>query len=160
MLHLLGTSKVAPVNMLLLAAVLLAATSFSACQMSSADGGAPPPAPMATFVFCDHQAANCENGASFSMAATRDLEVEVSWQNVSAGNHVQTLEILTPGGNLYQQTQTAFEAPAVPTGPLVSIQTLPVAGTWIQQRNIMGEWTARVSLDGQVIATQTVGLTP
>ncbi len=145
---------------MLLAAIFLAGMNFSACQMSSADGGAPPAAPAATFSFCDHEASECEAGATFSVAATRDLEVEVSWQNVPAGNHVQTLEILAPGGNLYQQSQTPFEAPKASTNPLVSIQTLPVAGTWIQQRNIMGEWTARVSLDGQVIATQTVELTP
>ena len=125
-MHRLRISTVSPGRLLLLAGVLLAATNFSACQMSSADGGAPPASPMATFVFCDHQASNCENAATFSMAATRDLEIEVSWQNVAAGNHVQTLEILAPGGNLYQQTQTAFEAPAISTGPLVSIQTLPV----------------------------------
>jgi hypothetical protein len=160
MLRLPRMNKVSQRNMMSLAGVLLAAMSFSGCQMTSADGGAPPAAPTAVFTFCDHQALECEAGATFSAAATRDLEVEVSWQNVPAGNHVQTLEILAPGGNLYQQTQTPFQTPESSTGPLLSIQTLPVAGTWIQQRNIMGEWTARVSLDGQVIATQTVELTP
>ena len=145
---------------MLLASIPLAGITFAGCQMTSADRAAPPAAPTATFTFCDHEASQCEAGAAFSVAATRDLEVEVSWQNVPAGNHVQTLEILAPGGNLYQQTQTPFQAPESSTTPLVSIQTLPVAGTWIQQRNIMGGWTARVSLDGQVIATQTVGLTP
>ena len=153
-------SRVSPGKMILLAVIFLAGMNFSACQMTSADGGTPPAAPTATFTFCDHEASSCEAGATFSAAATRDLEVEVSWQNVPAGNHVQTLELLAPGGNLYQQTQTAFEAPEGSTDPLVSIQTLPVAGTWIQQRNIMGEWTARVSLDGQVISTQMVELTP
>lgn len=156
----LRMNKVSQLNMMSVAGVFLAAMSFAGCQMSSADGGAPSLAPTATFTFCDHEASDCEAGATFSVAATRDLEVEVSWQNVPAGNHVQTLEILAPGGNLYQQTQTPFQAPESSTAPLVSIQTLPVAGTWIQQRNIMGAWTARVSLDGQAIATQTVGLTP
>jgi len=88
------------------------------------------------------------------------LEVKISWENVPAGNHVQTLEILIPGGNLYQQTQMAFFVPQGSTEPLVAIQTLPVAGTWIQQRHMLGEWTTRVSLDGQVVATETVELTP
>jgi hypothetical protein len=140
--------------------VLLAAIGFSACQMTSADGGTPAAQPSATFSFCDKEASGCNGETSFSAAATRDLEVKVSWQNVPAGNHVQTLEILIPGGNLYQQTQMAFVVPQGSTEPLVAIQTLPVAGTWIQQRHMMGEWTARVSLDGQVVASQTVQLTP
>jgi hypothetical protein len=141
--------------------VLLAAIGFSGCQMTSADGGTPVAAqPSATLLFCDKEASGCSGETSFSTAATRDLEVKVSWQNVPAGNHVQTLEILIPGGNLYQQTQMAFGVPQGSTEPLVSIQTLPVAGTWIQQRHMMGEWTARVSLDSQVVATQTVQLTP
>ena len=146
---------------LLAGVVVLAALQFSGCQMTSADGGPPPPPPAtATFLFCDKEAPSCDNETSFSATSTRDLEVKVSWQNVPAGNHVQTLEILLPGGNLYQQTQMAFGVEQGSSEPLVAIQTLPVAGTWIQQRHMMGEWTARVSLDGQVVASQTVELTP
>jgi hypothetical protein len=141
--------------------VLLATIGFSGCQMTSADGGTPAPAqPSATFSFCDKEASGCNGETSFSSTATRDLEVKISWENVPAGNHVQTLEILIPGGNLYQQTQMAFFVPQGSTEPLVAIQTLPVAGTWIQQRHMLGEWTTRVSLDGQVVATETVELTP
>ena len=148
-------------TMLPAAFALFAAIGFSACQMTSADRGTPAAVPpTATFTFCDKEATGCSGETSFSTAATRDLEVKVSWQNVPAGNHVQTLEILLPGGNLYQQTQMAFGVPQGSTEPLVAIQILPVAGTWIQQRKMMGEWTARVSLDGQVIATQRVELTP
>ncbi len=149
-------------NSIFLAAVaLFAAIQFSGCQMTSADGGTPPPAaPSATFSFCDKEAPSCDNETSFSATATRDLEVKVSWQNVPAGSHVQTLEILLPGGNLYQQTQMTFGVQQGSDEPMVAIQTLPVAGTWIQQRHLLGQWTARVSLDGQVIATQTVELTP
>jgi hypothetical protein len=153
-----------PGNTILPAAfVLLSAIGFSGCQMAmtSANGGAPAAAaPAASFSFCNKEAPGCSSETSFSTAATRDLEVKVSWQNVPAGNHVQTLEILIPGGNLYQQTQVAFGVPQGLTEPLVAILILPVAGTWIQQRQMMGEWTARISLDGQVIATQTVELTP
>jgi hypothetical protein len=150
-------------TILLAGAVALISIGFSACQMAmtSADGGTPAVSPpSATFLFCDKEASGCSGETSFSAAATRDLEVKVSWKNVPAGNHVQTLEILLPGGNLYQQTQMAFGVPQGSNEPLVAIQTLPVAGTWIQQRNMMGEWTARVSLDGQVVTTQTLELTP
>jgi hypothetical protein len=148
-------------SIFLAAVVLFAALQFSGCQMTSADGGTPPPAaPSATFSFCDKEAPSCDNETSFSATATRDLEVKVSWQNVPAGSHVQTLEILLPGGNLYQQTQMTFGVQQGFDQPMVAIQTLPVAGTWIQQRHLLGQWTARVSLDGQLIATQTVELTP
>jgi hypothetical protein len=148
-------------SILLAGVVLFAALQFSGCQMTSADGGHPPPSPTAaTFLFCDKEAPSCDNETSFSATATRDLEVKVSWQNVPVGSHVQTLEILLPGGNLYQQTQMAFGVEQGSNEPLVAIQTLPVAGTWIQQRHMLGEWTARVSLDGQVVASQTVELTP
>jgi hypothetical protein len=148
-------------SIFLAAVVFFAALQFSGCQMTSADGGTPPPAaPSATFSFCDKEAPSCDNETSFSATATRDLEVKVSWQNVPAGSHVQTLEILLPGGNLYQQTQMTFGVQQGFDQPMVAIQTLPVAGTWIQQRHLLGQWTARVSLDGQLIATQTVELTP
>jgi len=147
-------------SILLAGVVLFAALQFSGCQMTSADGGTHPPPATATFSFCDKEAPSCDNETSFSATSTRDLEVKVSWQNVPVGNHVQTLEILLPGGNLYQQTRMAFGVEQGSSEPLVAIQTLPVSGTWIQQRHLMGEWTARVSLDGQVIATQTVELTP
>jgi hypothetical protein len=163
MLPLLPTKKKRRGSKILAAAaVLLVTMGFSACQMTSADGGNPTPAgpPSATFSFCDKEASGCSGETTFSTAATRDLEVKVSWQNVPAGNHVQTLEILIPSGDLYQQTQMAFGVLQGSAEPLVAIQTLPVAGTWIQQRSMTGEWTARVSLDGQVIATQTVQLTP
>ena len=146
---------------LLAASVLIAVAGFSGCQMTSADGGTPPVRPAtATFSFCDKEASTCNGETSFSATATRDLEVKVSWQNVPVGNHVQTLELLLPGGNLYQQTQIAFAVQQGSDEPLVAIQTLPIAGTWIQQRHMLGEWATRVSLDGQVIATQTVQLTP
>ena len=162
MLRLIGLNIHSWKNSILLAGVVVLATlQFSGCQMTSADGGPPPPAPAtATFLFCDKEAPSCDNETSFSATATRDLEVKVSWQNVPVGNHVQTLEILLPGGNLYQQTQMAFDVEQGSNEPLVAIQTLPVAGTWIQQRHMLGEWTARVSLDGQVVASQTVELTP
>lgn len=148
-------------KIVLAATAFVAAMGFSGCQMTSADGGTPPPAPAtATFSFCDKEAPSCNSETSFSATATRDLEVKISWQNVPVGSHVQTLEILLPGGNLYQQTQMAFGVQPGSSEPLVAIQTLPVSGTWIQQRHLMGEWTARVSLDGQVIATQIVELTP
>ena len=148
-------------NKILLAAIVfVAAVGFSSCQVNSGGGGTPPAVASATISFCDPQAPNCDGETSFSATTTRDVQVNVSWQNVPVGSHVQTLELLLPDGGLYQQTQTPFAVQPDSSEVPGATQTLPFAGTWIQQRNLMGEWTARVSLDGQVITSQTVQLNP
>jgi hypothetical protein len=148
-------------EILLAAVVLIAAAGLSSCQVNSGSGQNPLRTPAsATISFCDPEASNCDGATSFSATTTRDVQVKVSWQNVPVGSHVQTLELLLPGGNLYQQTQTTFAVQADSSEVPEATQTLPFAGTWIQQRNLMGEWTARVSLDGQAITSQTVQLNP
>jgi hypothetical protein len=104
--------------------------------------------------------ADCTPTSSFSVSTARDVKISIAWQNVPVGNHIQKLEVLVPTGGLYQQSTTAFAIPDDSGQPLVAMRSLPVAGTWIQQRQITGEWTLRVSLDGQVITSQTVQLTP
>jgi hypothetical protein len=133
---------------------------FSACQMESSGGAAPPPVPSATVSLCESGNSDCSPQTSFSVGQTRDIAVNISWENVPAGNHIQKLEILIPGGGLYQETDTAFAVPVGSAEPIVATRSLPVGGTSIQQRQITGEWTMRVSLDDQVIASQTVQLTP
>ena len=146
---------------LLLAGLIFFVSGFCGCQMNSSSADkTPPPAPSATFTFCDSGPADCSPAASFSVAAVRDLKINVAWENVPAGNHIQKLEILVPSGGLYQQTSIAFAIPNASTQPFLAMRSLSVAGTWIQQRQITGEWTVRVSLDGQVITSQTVLLTP
>ena len=100
-------------SIFLAAVVLFAALQFSGCQMTSADGGTPPPAaPSATFSFCDKEAPSCDNETSFSATATRDLEVKVSWQNVPAGR--PTLQL--PGLEVVE-----FVKLTVPVKPLVGL---------------------------------------
>jgi hypothetical protein len=148
------------IKFLLAAGVFMAAVGLSSCRMNSGGGGTPPAVASATISFCDPQAPNCDGQTSFSATTTRDVQVKVSWQNVPVGTHVQSLELLLPDGNLYQHTQTAFAVQTELSEVPGATQTLPFAGTWIQQRNLMGEWTARVSLDGQVITSQSVQLNP
>jgi hypothetical protein len=76
------------------------------------------------------------------------------------GSRVQTLEIMMPGGGLYQSTQAAVFTDAPASGTFQTTRVLPVAGTWIQQRNMTGDWMIRVSLDGQVINSQMVQVNP
>jgi hypothetical protein len=144
-----------------LAALTLAGAS--ACQMQSMSGnggGAPPPAVSASISFCDDGVASCPPESSFSVASLHDLVVKIRWENVSAGNHTETLELLIPGGAAYRVTQDGFLIPGSSAGPFSAQRTFPVLGTPISQRQMTGNWSVRASLDGQPIATQTVELTP
>jgi hypothetical protein len=80
----------------------------------------------------------------------RDLRIRVRW-NV-AGSHAQRLELLSPDGALYQRMVTAFDADALrvasPQSNFVPVETLlPVAGTWITDNSLFGDWTVNVYLD-------------
>jgi hypothetical protein len=144
-------------------AALCLAAGFSACQtgMSSGNGGnPPPPVTGATVSFCDNGDGACTAATSFSVASLRDLVINVNWENLSAGNHTQMLEVLQPGGGLYQASQSSFLAGGASQGSLTMTRTVPVAGTWISQRRMTGEWSVRVSLDGKTITSQTVQLNP
>ncbi len=143
------------------AGLILFVSGLCGCQTNSPSGAkVPPTPPSAALTFCESGFAGCSPASSFSVSTVRDVKINIAWENVPAGNHIQKLEILVPTGGLYQQTTTAFAAPDNSSQPLAAMRSLPVAGTWIQQRQITGEWTVRVSLDGQVIASQTVQLTP
>ena len=135
----------------------------SACQMQSMSGnggGAPPPAVSASISFCDDGVASCPPASSFSVASLRDLVVKINWENVPAGNHTGSLELLMPGGAAYRVTQDGFLIPGSSAGPFSAQRTFPVVGTAISQRHMTGNWSVRASLDGQPIATQFVELTP
>ncbi len=95
-----------------------------------------------------------------SRASLRDLVINVNWENLSGGNHTQMLEVLQPGGGLYQASQSSFLVSDASQSSLAMTRTLPVAGAWISQRRITGEWSVRVSLDGKAITTHTVQLNP
>jgi hypothetical protein len=144
-------------------AALCLAAGFSACQtgMTSGNGGnPPPPVTGATVSFCDNGDGACTAATSFSVASLRDLVISVNWENLSAGNHTQMLEVLQPGGGLYQASQSSFFAGGASQSSLTMTRTVPVAGTWISQRRMTGEWSVRVSLDGKTITSQTVQLNP
>jgi hypothetical protein len=145
-------------------ALILMVVSFSACQTgsTSADGGNPPPPPAvtATISFCDDGTADCEPASSFAVGTVRDLVIKVAWENLPAGSHMQTLEILMPAGGPYQVTQTGLDAGGATLNSLTTTRILPVAGTSIPQRQIVGNWMIRVSLDGQSVASQMVTLNP
>lgn len=155
--------KSAGVRTLIAAGIAVAIITFPACQTgsTSANGGGPPPAiPSATISFCDDGVPNCPASLSFSVESLRDMMINVSWENLPPGNHIQMLEIMLPGGGLYQSTQTGLFVEGSLPGAASTTRLLPIAGTWITQRQLTGEWTVRAWLDGQAVASQMVQLNP
>ncbi|MHB8755838.1 MAG: hypothetical protein ACYC92_12925 [Candidatus Acidiferrales bacterium] len=87
------------------------------------------------------------------------MNIKVTWNNLPPGHHTQTLNIIHPGGGLYQSFRSAFLIDKSSTRSLTTTNALPVAGTWIVQRSLLGQWKVHVILDGRLITTQTVTLT-
>ena len=149
-----------------LSAMLLCAAAFAAgCgeigTTSSFNQPAAPPLPLAVTVqVCSSTPDACTAGTSYSLAAVRDLAINVSWENVPVGTHVQTIEIFDPSGALYQARTQALAISEDWDGSAKTAETLPVAGTWISIRKRTGPWKLRVSLDSQVVASQTVQFDP
>ncbi len=114
----------------------------------------------AIVIFCDNSDPSCTASIQFSVAALRDLFILVDWMDYPAGNHLQTLKIFLPDGNLYQPFETTFAIAQTPTGSFTTVESLPVAGSHITQRSLTGDWRVEVFLDGQFIAARVVTLSP
>src|SRR5271157_5873634 len=146
------------------AALACAAVLAAGCgEFGATSGNQPvlPPQPLSVAVqVCNSTPDGCAAGASYSLASLRDLAVNVSWENVPVGTHTQTLEVLDPSGWVYQARTQAFAMSEDWDGSAKTTETIPVAGTWITDRLRTGQWTMRISFDGQVVATQTVQIDP
>lgn len=135
----------------------------SGCQMQQGESTGPvvpPPAVSATISFCNDGAENCDPATAFSVASLRDLVITVNFGNVPAGNHVQQLEILLPGGAPYRVTQGGLLIVGTAPAAYSFTRALPVVGTPISLRHMTGAWSVRASMDGHVIASQPVDLNP
>ena len=115
--------------------------------------------PAARVVFCDNANPGCAGESTFSASTLRDLNIVVTWKNLSVGHHAQAINIVHPGGGLYQTFRTSFLTDKSSAASQTTTDALPVAGTWIVQRSMLGEWKVQVMLDGRQIATQSVILT-
>jgi hypothetical protein len=126
---------------------------------SSQPGTNPAPLPAATISFCDNPDPGCSPASSFSLAALRDLNVRVNLSDLSPRNHMETLNVVHPGGGLYQTFHNSFVIQEKPTGTLTTMNAVPVSGTWIAQRSMTGTWEVQVFLDGRLLGKQSVTLT-
>lgn len=149
----------------LLAALLF--TLLCGCAVAPQSASSPPDAPSggtvepsAKIVFCDTPGTDCSPASSFSISKLRDLNIVVNWSNLSPGNHAQLLSVLHSAGGLYQSFHKAFLIGPEDNGSVSTSAALPVAGTWIVQRSLTGSWTVQAVLDGHIVATETVTLTP
>ncbi|MHB8410448.1 MAG: hypothetical protein ACYDDI_00715 [Candidatus Acidiferrales bacterium] len=147
---------------LLIASCGCGLTPGSGDSFTPPNSGAPnqPAQPVATVSFCDSANAGCSGGSTFPASSLRDLDIVVTWNNLPPGHHAQTLNIVHPGGGLYQSFRTTFLTDKSSTGSHTTTNALPVAGTWIVQRSMLGQWKAQLILDGRPITTQSVILTP
>ena len=142
-----------------LAAVLFASLGIAGCAGTSVSNVLPPPVQpqiAASISVCNKTPDACADAQTFSLAQIRDLAIHVDWKNVPQGTRTQKLEMFDPGGGSYQVLNTSFVEEDGGNGELQTDSLIPVSGSMITQRGITGVWTFRVSLDGQVIATQNV----
>lgn len=109
---------------------------------------------------CDSGTPNCGGETIFSLGSLRDLQVNVDWRNMPGGTHTQEIAFLLPNGVVYQTVSKGFGLAEGALGSPSVSDALPVEGTYITQRELTGQWTVQVSLDGKVMATQSVDFQP
>ena len=94
-------------------------------------------------------------GQHFSPARLNTLVVVVNWRTL-VGAHVQRVELVTPAGSLYQRFTSDVRSP----DGYARVETpVPVAGTWITEYQLFGEWTVNVYLDGATSPVATTHFT-
>jgi len=94
-------------------------------------------------------------GRHFTAARVRTLKIEVEWRTL-VGAHTQQLELITPDGSIYQR----FTAPVESVTGRAWVETqVPVAGSWITQHSLEGDWKVHVYLDEAVTPVTTATFT-
>ncbi len=107
--------------------------------------------PKPVLTFCD---GTC--GTSFAVSTARDIAIRTSWKGLTSGQHHQKTVLMLPDGSIYQTFETDFKI----TGKQSTIESvLPVAGSWIQQRGLKGNWTVAIYLDGNLVEQRSLSFT-
>lgn len=149
-----------------LGALLLSVGMFGCALMPPSQGDSPilptgnSAQPSAQIRFCNTPGINCVAATSFSISKLRDLNIVVKWSNLATGNHAQILTVLHAAGGAYQSFHKGFMVSPNSNGSFSTSASLPVAGTWIVQRSMVGVWTVEAFLDGRVVARQSLTLAP
>jgi|CXWL01.1.fsa_nt_gi hypothetical protein len=89
------------------------------------------------------QAAPVQFAAKFKMSTTYDLYFAVDVTGLPAGTHHVDVELTAPGGIIYQSLPADFVVPSSAAGKTTRVWVaLPVAGTLIEQMQLIGKWKA------------------
>ncbi len=152
----------------------VSAPPVSAPPVSAPPASPQPNRPQVREVFFGERAETvCQpGGREFVLENLRDLQVCIVWAGLS-GTYWTQLEFQSPDGHVYQTMTQAFVTPeATATAGTVEVQgrpyqvrragwarpgeavvvaTLPVAGTYITQYNLAGQWMVKISLNGRPI---------
>jgi hypothetical protein len=128
-------------------------------------------APVAPFVLAASASIEAPSFSdSFVIAETTDLHLALDVSASAVGGHnVATVFVDMPGGSAYQRFDVAFatnvvadpgELQAEPTATGYRIWiTLPVAGTWIEQYQLSGTWTAEAYVNNSTSANASLAFT-
>lgn len=142
-------------NLALLLGLCTLALSSGCAQSMNPVPPTPAVQPVAmTVSLCDSGENGCSSGSSFRLSVIRDLGVGVDWKNVPGGTHTQEIALIQPNGVVYQTVSHSFGLPDNMLGSPKITDVIPVAGTFITQRDQVGEWSIEISLDGQMVGTQ------
>ncbi len=149
-------------KLILPAAIVASVTWLGGCATNSASSPVVPKVQQMSAVIrvCDSLTAGCSGESSISLGALHDLQVSVDWTNMPGGTHSQQIAFLLPNGVVYQTVSHGFAVPDGALGSPTVSDGMAVAGTYITQRQMTGNWTVQVSLDGAVISSQQVTLEP
>lgn len=98
-------------------------------------------------------------GRQFTLGPEEDVYVCVIWQGL-AGSYAEQLTFVAPDGHVYQTVTVPFETAGatLSNGETLVVGALPVAGTFIRQRALVGLWTVKVGLNGQVLTEDSFEL--
>lgn len=151
----------------LIAVALVASTAALGGCATRSSSPTPVPEPVAqnpqlelAVRVCDSETPNCTGETNFNLSSVRDLQVNTDWKNMPGGTHTQEITFLLPNGVVYQTVSHGFGVAEGTFGTPTISDAMPVAGTYITQRELTGDWTVQVSLDGAVVGTQAIQFQP
>lgn len=121
---------------------------------------------------------NEAGASSFPINGTREIHVYSLWDRLS-GFHTERREFIAPSGERYYQKLLAFSSDISEEKPFSTLHAIPhaqtvqptvisedgyqtvadifgIAGTWIGQHSLTGQWLLRIYLDGSATPTVSV----
>lgn len=91
---------------------------------------------------------------SFTISSTYDVFAAFDVPSNLAGDHVAHFEFISPDGAVFQRSDVPFNMGS--SSAMRVWASLPVAGTWIQQYQMVGTWSVKVKLDADTTPRASV----